>query len=104
MAGIAENIKRLRIKNGWSQQELADKINKTRTAIYQYETGKNTPRMGVVEDLARVFGVPKSELVESTHLDFAANADEQQLLSIYRSLPASGKRAVMAAMRELAQG
>ena len=63
MASIKDNIKRLREKAGMSQEELGVKIGKTRSAVSQYEAGKIIPRMGVIEDLAVLFGVQKSEII-----------------------------------------
>lgn len=63
MAGINNNIKRLREKADMSQEELGAKIGKTRSAISQYESGKIIPRMGVIEDLATLFQVQKSEII-----------------------------------------
>lgn len=63
MSDISYAIVKLREKNGMSQQQLADKLGKTRSAVSQYESGKIVPKMGVIEDLARIFGVPKSEII-----------------------------------------
>lgn len=60
MSSIGANIKNLREQHGMSQNELAAKIGKSRAAISQYEHGNTIPRMGVIEDMARVFGVKKS--------------------------------------------
>lgn len=37
-------IKRLREERNWSQNELAEKLNTTKTSISNYENGKRTPR------------------------------------------------------------
>ena len=63
---VADNIKRLRNNAGWSQEKLAEMLGKTRSAVSQYEPGKIIPRMGVVEDLANLFGVKKSEIIGET--------------------------------------
>lgn len=63
MASIKDNIRKLREEAGLSQEELGDKIGKTRSAISQYESGKIVPRMGVIEDLATFFHVQKSEII-----------------------------------------
>ncbi|WP_303202521.1 LexA family protein [Raoultibacter timonensis] len=63
MASISNNIKRLREKADMSQEELGAKLGKTRSAISQYESGKIIPRMGVIEDLATLFRVQKSEII-----------------------------------------
>ena len=108
MASIGENIKRLRLENGWSQSELATKIGKSRAAISQYESGETTPRMGVIENLASVFGVKKREIVES-QVTYAIvsfgddlTEDEQDLIKYYRKLSAKGKRAVLVGLRDFA--
>lgn len=106
MASIGENIKRLRIENGWSQSELATKIGKSRAAISQYESGETTPRMGVIENLASVFGVKKREIVES-QITYAIvsfgddlTEDEQELIRSYRKLSPKGKHAILSGLRD----
>lgn len=105
MGSIGENIKKLRIDNGMSQTELAERIGKTRGAVGQYETGKIVPRMGVVEKLSRVFDVPKSAIIETTANYSAVNLplvsdDEAELLEMYRRLPNRARRALLAGLRE----
>lgn len=103
MAAISENIKRLREVNGYSQTDLAQKIGVTRAAVSQYENGVTIPRMGVIERMAHVFSVPKSELIESKS-EYAVISlftdDETELLELYRSLPTIAKRALLAGLRE----
>ena len=105
MASIGENIKRLREANGLSQAELASRVGKTRTAIWQYEHDETIPRMGVIEDMARVFGVPKGEIIENKDgymvIEFHSD-DEYELLSLYRSLSKKAKRALLAGLRDYA--
>ena len=110
MASIGENIKRLRTENGWSQEELAQKIGKTRAAISQYESNKTVPRMGSIEKMCEVFGVKKREIVEK-HVNYAIvsindnlTEDEQELVRLYRKLSAKGKHAVLTGLRDFASG
>lgn len=62
--GVAENIKRLRNNANLTQEELAKKLGITRPTVTQWETGWSQPRMGMVEKLSQVFGVPKSVIIE----------------------------------------
>ena len=109
MAGIGSNIRELREAAGMSQDQLGKRIGKTRSAISQYESGKIVPRMGVIEDLAHVFRVPKLEIIgESSNfvdLDFgdssASRHEEQMLLAIYRELPDNGKEILMRMARDI---
>lgn len=109
MASIGENIKRLRIENSWSQTDLANKIGKSRAAISQYEHNETTPRMGVIEDMARVFGVKKREIIESkvnysiVSLNDDLTDEEQELVKLFRSLPPKGKHAVLIGLKDFAE-
>lgn len=62
--GVKENIKRLRLQAGLTQEQLADKIGVARSTVTQWESGWSRPRMGVAEKLAQVFGVRVSEIVD----------------------------------------
>ena len=103
MASIGENIKRLREEKGLSQAELARLINKTRAAISQYESGETTPRMGAIEDMARVFGVKKSAIIES-RMEYGTVSmwtdDEHELVELFRKMNNKAQRALLAGMRE----
>ena len=98
MAKIGENIKNLREAAGMSQDQLAERIGKTRSAVSQYESGKIVPRMGVIEDLAHVFKIPKTEIIgeriEYTAISLAADgqltAVEKRLIELWRSMDANG--------------
>ncbi len=105
MATIGENIKKLREQNGMSQSELAAKIGKSRTAVWQYERGDTIPRMGAIEDMARVFGVKKSAIIESrTEYGFVnlLSDNEQELVELFRALPPKGQHAVLVGLRDFA--
>lgn len=60
---ISENIKRLRLQKDWTQEQLAEKVDVTRSTVTQWETGWSQPRMGKVERLAAAFGISVAELV-----------------------------------------
>ena len=61
--GLADNIKKLRTDANMTQAKLADMVGVTRATVTQWETGWSQPRMGAVEKLAEVFGVPMSTIV-----------------------------------------
>ena len=97
MGNIGENIKMLRQMRGMSQEQLGNRIGKTRSAVSQYEHGEIVPRMGVIEKLAEVFGVSKHDIIggyEYAVVDFPAYG-EQELVDIYRSLNATDRRRLL---------
>lgn len=48
-------IQQERIKRGWSQQYVADKIGVTKVAIHDIETGRRKPSYEVLVKLEKLF-------------------------------------------------
>lgn len=73
----AERIKALREARGWTQAELARRINITRNGVNSWEQGLSMPSPACLVDLARLFsvstdyllGVERLETVNVTGLD-----------------------------------
>ena len=68
--GLADNLKRLRKKQGWSQTQLAKQIGSHLSHVNRIETGKYNPSLDVVQKLASVFDVSIDYLVSDTEEDF----------------------------------
>ena len=97
--GIGENIRRYRTAAGLSQEQLADKIGKTRSAISQYESNTTTPYMYVIEKIADALGVEAVDIVgDSVKL----TETEAELLSLHRAMTAQGQSQLMIYARGLA--
>lgn len=64
MVGLKENIKRFRVEKDMTQEQLAEALGVTRSAVTQWESGWSQPRMGKLEQLAELFNVPKSALID----------------------------------------
>lgn len=62
--GLKENIKRFRVEKDMTQEQLAEALGVTRSAVTQWESGWSQPRMGKLEQLAELFCVPKSALID----------------------------------------
>jgi len=58
-----KTIKELRIKNGITQKELAEKINVSDKAVSKWETERGLPDIAIIEDLATALGVSLAELL-----------------------------------------
>ena len=52
---LADKIIRLRKKNGWSQEELAEKMNVSRQAVSKWEGAQTVPDLGKVLQLSNLF-------------------------------------------------
>ena len=63
MAKISKNIKRLRIENNITQDELAERLSITRQAVSSWENDRTQPDVDMLEKLSEVFGVTIEELI-----------------------------------------
>ncbi len=63
---LADKIVRLRKKNGWSQEELAEKINVSRQAVSKWESMTAVPDLDKILLLAEVFGVTTDYLLKDS--------------------------------------
>ena len=61
---LADKIIELRKKNGWSQEELAEKLDVSRQAISKWESAQSVPDMTRVLLLSQVFGVSTDYLLK----------------------------------------
>ncbi len=57
-------IVELRKKNGFTQQELASKLNITDKAVSKWERGLSYPDITSISTLAKVLGVDSSYLID----------------------------------------
>lgn len=61
---MADKIIELRKKNGWSQEELAEKLEVSRQAVSKWESAQSIPDMNRVLLLSEVFGVSTDYLLK----------------------------------------
>ena len=61
---LADKIIRLRKKLGWSQEELAEKMNVSRQAVSKWEGAQTIPDLGKVLQLSQLFGVTTDYLLK----------------------------------------
>lgn len=61
---LAEKIINLRKKNGWSQEELAEKLGVTRQSISKYEGVQSIPDLDKILKLSEIFGVTTDYLIK----------------------------------------
>ena len=66
MTIIGDRIAQLRKQNGWSQTELARKIEASREAIGKYERNEALPSVETAKKIADVFSVTVYYLVDET--------------------------------------
>lgn len=62
---LADKIIELRKKNGWSQEELAERLNVTRQSVSKWESAQSTPDLDKILKLAEVFDVTTDYLLKN---------------------------------------
>lgn len=91
---IGEMIRVRRLSRGMTQDQLADAIGVSPSAVGMYEAGRRKPKDHIVEALADVFNVPKYAILyredEIIAMDVEVQHDnltisERRLLSAYRA-------------------
>lgn len=63
MSAVAKNLKRLRTRQGMTQEELAERLHVTRQAVSNWETAKTQPDVETLTVLAEVLGTDANELI-----------------------------------------
>ena len=75
---LADKIIELRKRNGWSQEELAEKLDVSRQSISKWEGAQSVPDMNRILALSQIFGVSTDVLLkDELELDGAAGPDLQ---------------------------
>lgn len=62
---LADKIIRLRKKNGWSQEELAEKVSVSRQAVSKWEGAQTVPELEKILLLSELFGVTTDYLLKN---------------------------------------
>lgn len=60
---ISEKIRRLRLKNHMTQQQLAQALELSPSTVGMYEQGRREPDLTTMRKLCRVFGVSADDLL-----------------------------------------
>ena len=74
---FGEKLKRMRSDNGLTQDELADKIFVTRTAISKWETDRGYPSIDSLKAISKLFSVSIDELISDDDIENKRALDER---------------------------
>lgn len=101
---LSENIKRFRIKKGYSQAFLAKKTGLSEITIRKYESNERTPKLQNVAKIAAALDVTISDLQKEfiwssedveQYLENDIHLDELKLLQNYRVVNDDGKKKII---------
>ena len=65
---FGEKIQKLRNQNEWTQEQLAEKLYVSRTAVSKWESGKGYPNIDSLRDIAKLFNKTIDELLSSEEI------------------------------------
>ena len=66
-ADVGQRIRAIREARGWTQSDLAARLQRTQTAVSYWESGRRGLSLDDLVDVARVLGVPSAELLPDRH-------------------------------------
>jgi transcriptional regulator with XRE-family HTH domain len=99
---IGNNIRALRKSKGWTQVELAQKLNITQQAITAYERGKKRPPVDKLPDIAELFGVTIEDIIGKKPLTIETNSHHlhknsrtAKIQELFEKLPPLEQRAIL---------
>ncbi len=81
---LADKINRLRKKNGWSQEELAVKMNVSRQAVSKWESALTIPNLEKILQLSALFGVTTDYLLKDEIEDEELTSDTSSDATVKR--------------------
>ena len=90
---FGENLKTLRINKGFTQEELAARLNIVRQTVSKWEKGQSVPDSEMLVRLAEIFEVPVSQLLGGPiEPDAQPDALAEQLARINEQLVIKNRR------------
>lgn len=81
-----EKLQELRKQKGLTQEELAEKLYVSRTAVSKWEAGRGYPNLDSLKALAHVFSVTVDQLLSPTEALSIAEADTKRCATHARDL------------------
>jgi transcriptional regulator with XRE-family HTH domain len=103
---IGERIRIARQDRGWTQEQLADAVGVSRSAVAQWETGRAGQLTGNLSRIAEVLSVGIEYLTQGREKRGSAQAssgDELTLLRLFRECAPQDRQLLVQTARRLAR-
>lgn len=81
-----EKLQELRKRKGLTQEELAQALYVSRTAVSKWESGRGYPSIDSLKELAKFFSVTIDELIRSEEVMIAAEKEKMDFVRKYAAL------------------
>ena len=83
---LNEKLQQLRKQKGFTQEELAEKLYVSRTAISKWESGRGYPSIDSLKAISKLFGISIDELLSSEELMSIAETEQNEKTNRMRDL------------------
>ena len=98
---FADKLIELRKKNGWSQEELAEKVNVTRQSVSKWESGASIPNIDNMIALADLYDMSVDMLARNLTTTVPPQPDEGKHLFGFTKMNENGEVALPEKAREV---
>lgn len=92
---LSDNIQKYRKEKGWSQEELAVRLNVVRQTVSKWERGISVPDAELLLQLAELLEVSVSTLLGIEEKNWRADALAEELAAVNAELARRNRRAVL---------
>ena len=75
---FSEKLQKLRTQRNLTQEQLANQLFVSRTAISKWETGRGTPNLDSLQAIAKLFGVSLDELLSTEEVVVMAKNENKR--------------------------
>ena len=82
---FGNNVKRLRLLSGMTQEVLSEKLGITSQHLSYLETGNRSPSFEIISLVAEIFGVSPSDLLEDSRKD-KTNVKQKEFVKEFQAL------------------
>ena len=88
-------IRDLRLANGWTQGDLADRMNTAKSVVSRYETERLGLDVPIINRLCNIFGCTADYLLGRSDSPLPViSPEDAELLAAYHALPLAIRQAV----------
>lgn len=82
---LSEKIQKLRKENNLTQEQFADKIFVSRTAVSKWETGRGTPSIDSLQMIAKAFDIKLDDLLSGEEIVEIAKSENKERITRFSS-------------------
>lgn len=82
---LSEKIQKLRKERGLTQEQFAEQLFVSRTAVSKWETGRGTPSMESLKQIANLFHITLDQLLSTEEIVLIAESENKENIKCFAS-------------------